>query len=502
VDEGEYVISKTEITTVEEKMEFIVGERKIREEESWHAPEIPPPPTITYRDDDWFVLLDVIPRKTTYVPPGTAKIPLHLKLCLALCLLLLLKQFLFISVAFKGQDQMEAESFVSVAGAAADEIREVVVEERKIIEEAPRHPQEILLQPVTERDDDWFVLLDVVPRVASYVPPGTATILLHLNLCFVLHLLLVLKLFLSILVFLKERDQMEAESFVSVIGTSADQEIREVVVEERKIIEEAPRQPQEILLQPVTERDDDWFVLLDVVPRVASYVPPGTATTPLQFKLCLALCLLLLLKLFLFISVTFKGQDQMDAESFVSVIGTSADQEIREIIVEERKIIEEAPRQPQEILLQPVTERDDDWFVLLDVFPRVASYVPPGTATTLLHLNLCFVLHLLLVLKLSLSILVFLKERDQMEAESFVSVAGAAAHEIREVAVEERKIIEEAPRRPQEILLQPMTDRDDDWFVLLDVVPRETSYVPPGTAAIPCTASQLYKKQVIILILK
>ncbi|XP_071325079.1 uncharacterized protein [Trachinotus anak] len=367
VDEGEYVISKTEITTVEEKMEFIVGERKIREEESWHAPEIPPPPTITYRDDDWFVLLDVIPRKTTYVPP----------------------------VAFKGQDQMEAESFVSVAGAAAHEIREVVVEERKIIEEAPRHPQEILLQPVTERDDDWFVLLDVVPRVASYVPP----------------------------VFLKERDQMEAESFVSVIETSADQEIREIIVEERKIIEEAPRQPQEILLQPVTERDDDWFLLLDVVPRVASYVPP----------------------------VTFKAQDQMDAESFVSVIGTSADQEIREIIVEERKIIEEAPRHPQEILLQPVTERDDDWFLLLDVFPRVASYVPP----------------------------VFLKERDQMEAESFVSVAGAAAHEIREVVVEERKIIEEAPRRPQEILLQPMTDRDDDWFVLLDVVPRETSYVPP-----------------------
>lgn len=68
VDEGEYFTSKTEITTVEEETEIIVEERKIREEEVWRIPEIPPPQTITERRD-------VIPRETPYVPPGIAKIP-------------------------------------------------------------------------------------------------------------------------------------------------------------------------------------------------------------------------------------------------------------------------------------------------------------------------------------------------------------------------------------------------------------------------------------------
>lgn len=83
-----------------------------------------------------------------------------------------------------------------------------------------------------------------------------------------------------------------------------------------------------------------------------------------------------------------------------------------------------------------------------------------------------------------------------MDAESFVSVVGTAAdEEIREVVAEERKIIEEAPRHLEEIPQQPVTNRDDDWFVLLDIVPRETSYVPPGITKLPCTTSQLYQSK-------
>ncbi|XP_053287728.1 uncharacterized protein LOC128448899 isoform X3 [Pleuronectes platessa] len=367
VEKGECFISKPETTAVLEKTEIIIEERIIREEQAWSAPEIPSPQTITDREDDWFVLLDVIPRETPCVPP--------------------------VSVVIKERGQMEAESIVSVGGAAADEIREVVVEERKIIEEAPRRLQEIAQRPVTDRDDDWFVLLDVVPRETPYVPP----------------------------VILKERDPMEAESFVSVVGSAADEGIKVVVVEERKIIEEAPTL-QEITQQPVPERDDDWFVLLDGVPRETPYVPP----------------------------VILKERDPMEAESIVSVAESAADEEIKVVVVEERKIIEEAPTL-QEIVQQPVPERDDDWFVLLDGVPRETPYVPP----------------------------VILKERDLMEAESFVSVARTAAEEeIKVLVVEERKIIEEAPTL-QKIAQRPVTNREDDWFVLLDVVPRETSYVPP-----------------------
>lgn len=45
---------------------------------------------------------------------------------------------------------------------------------------------------------------------------------------------------------------------------------------------------------------------------------------------------------------------------------------------------------------------------------------------------------------------------------------------------------EEQMKLPMQIFLQPritqsVRERDDDWFLLLDVVSRETSYVAPGT---------------------
>lgn len=91
------------------------------------------------------------------------------------------------------------------------------------------------------------------------------------------------------------------------------------------------------------------------------------------------------------------------------------------------------------------------------------------------------------------------EERAPTEAESFVSgVETAAVEEIREAVAEERKIIEAAPERPQEIPLQSAAGREDDWFVLLDVVPQETSYVPPGIATILCAAALLYQKEAFV----
>lgn len=65
---------------------------------------------------------------------------------------------------------MDDDSSVSVVGAA--QVEKVVVEERQITQEPPRYLQEIPQQPVADRDDDWFVLLDVLLRKTAYVPPG------------------------------------------------------------------------------------------------------------------------------------------------------------------------------------------------------------------------------------------------------------------------------------------------------------------------------------------
>ncbi|KAG8010144.1 Protein 4.1 [Nibea albiflora] len=380
VDEDEYFASTAEVAAVEEKTEIIVEEREITEEEVWRAPDVPPAQTVTERDDDWFVLLDVIPRGTAYVPP----------------------------VALKEREPTDAESFASVVGTAADvAIREVVAEERKIIEEAPRRVPDIPpAETLTERDDDWFVLLDVIPRETPYVPPVT----------------------------LKESDPMDAESFVSVVGTAADEVVREVVAEERKIIEEAPRRLPEIPRQPVTDRDDDWFVLLDVVPRGTSYVPP----------------------------VAVAQRVEVSPEERVSLAETTtvSRREKRVVFVIDTEM-KQVPSEKRAVALpQAVRETEDDWFVLLDVPAREPSYVPPVTKA----------------------------EYVQVYPEESISTVTETIRESRkEVVVEEVVMQKEEKKLPKQIIpvqqkiSLPVREIDDDWFLLLDVVPRETAYVPPVT---------------------
>lgn len=64
--------------------------------------------------------------------------------------------------------------------------------------------------------------------------------------------------------------------------------------------------------------------------------------------------------------------------------------------------------------------------------------------------------------------------------ESVSSVVELTTVEQRE---ERRVTVMEEERRQEEVILppQPSREMDDDWFVQLDVVPRETSYIPPGT---------------------
>ncbi|XP_018543577.2 uncharacterized protein LOC108890900 isoform X12 [Lates calcarifer] len=300
--------------------------------------------------DVWFILFDRPPYKAVFQPP----------------------------VILEGQDQKEAESFVSVVGAAADEeIREVVVEERKIIEEAPRYLQEIPQQPVTERDDDWFVLLDIVPRETSYVPPVAVV----------------------------ERAQVSPEERISVIevATIEQREKRvEFVVEDREIKQELIEKPVVAPPQAVREIEDDWFVLLDVPVREPSFVPP----------------------------VTVAEYVQVYPEEGVSAAAKTIAVELRkEVVIEETVMQREEKKLPTQIIPelkipQPVRERDDDWFVLLDVIPRETSYVPPVSLASV---------------------------EPQIEVKSV-----------------EQKVqqVDQIRWQPS----QPLPEREDDWFVLFDAV--------------------------------
>lgn len=75
--------------------------------------------------------------------------------------------------------------------------------------------------------------------------------------------------------------QVYLEERVSTVAETITVSRKEVVVQETVVQKEdkmLSKQmfPEQKISQPVRERDDDWFLLLDVVPRETAYVPPGT----------------------------------------------------------------------------------------------------------------------------------------------------------------------------------------------------------------------------------
>ncbi|KAM8734767.1 uncharacterized protein AB9X84_023470 isoform 12-T13 [Acanthopagrus schlegelii] len=388
VIEGEYITSTTEITTADEETEVIVEERKITEEEVWRIPEIPPPETATERDDDWFVLLDVVSRETPYVPP----------------------------VTLKERDALDTKSFVSVVQTAPDEeIREVVAEERKIIQEAPRLLQEIPQQPVTDRDDDWFVLLDVVPRETSYVPP----------------------------VAVAQRVEVSPEERVSLVETTTIERIEkrvEVVVATTEKEKDLSEKQEVVLPQAVREIEDNWFVLLDVAARESSFVPPVTMGDYAQVY-----------------------REERIATVVETTPTTTATEAItvesrKEVVIEEIVVQKVDKKFPTLIISEQkvsLRERDDDWFVLLDVVRREPSFVPPVTMA---------------------------KYSQVYPEERISTVMETITVESRKEFVVEETVVPKFPKQiiPEQKISQPVSEREDDWFVLLDVAARETSFVPPA----------------------
>lgn len=56
---------------------------------------------------------------------------------------------------------------------AVEKWTDVVVKETVTLKHDEKLPEQKLLHPVRNRDDDWYLLLDMAYRVESYIPPGT-----------------------------------------------------------------------------------------------------------------------------------------------------------------------------------------------------------------------------------------------------------------------------------------------------------------------------------------
>uniref|UniRef100_A0A3P9N2X7 Protein 4.1 n=2 Tax=Poecilia reticulata TaxID=8081 RepID=A0A3P9N2X7_POERE len=360
-----------------------VAKRQVGEEEIQEQTRILQQPALVERVDDWFVLLAGPPTETKYVEAVAMKEAQ-------------MDEGQFVSVVEVSEDykveieerqmiqetqretwiepvtikeaQMDEGQFVPVAEVSED--YKVVVEERQITQESPRCLKEI--QSVTERDDDWFALLDVPPRQTTYIEPVSLSGGVS-------------------------KSQIERVPAVD----QGDKRV-EIFVEdtERKQI---PRQAE-----------DDWFSLLDLPDRGTSLLQPASMPEYVQI---------------------------LPKEKKATVTVSEAVERTREVVVVVKETVTQKhdKKPPEQIMLYPVSHRDDDWYLLLDIPPKVESYIPP------------------------------------------VSVPEPA--KISPVVPVEAKRVEQRlyPISPQPF--QPLPETDDDWLMLFDIVCDKPVIIPTAAPA-------------------
>ncbi|XP_036071888.1 titin isoform X5 [Oryzias melastigma] len=317
LDGRDYISSKTEMTA-----EVRVTERQMHE-------QILHGPPVLGGEDDWFMLLEVTPRGTPPTPP----------------------------VPLKERVQIEEKVFVSVVG-AAEEVR-AVVEESQLMQEEPSRVFKGISEPsVRGREDDWFVLLVSTPKQTTYEPPvtkvtpvkrvpvieepapkqreemmefvGKVTEIQQMpsvedDWFVLLALPLREPSFVPPVSPEEERAQVSKKVQIFAVAEAVTVKSRREIVTEENLKQKEDE-------KPLRERDDDWFLLLEVVPKVESYVAP--VSLPLVPKI--------------YADVSTKAEHAELKYSTDTV----------------------------QIKPQPVADRDDDWFILFDVDPKKALTTP------------------------------------------------------------------------------------------------------------------------------
>lgn len=235
----------------------------------------------------------------------------------------------------------------------------------------------------------------------------------------------------------------------------------------------------ETLQQPVRDRDDDWFVLLDVASRKLSFVPPGSTLLHLCFKAAIFdFCLILFSSAFMSGAVSQGVPVPVgDSVPVVKTETTEWKEQTIEAAIDETKL-------EQEIFL-PQTEKEDLWFVLLDVPNRESLFVPPGMKPLVIPGVFSNAWHQCCDSGrlLCLTVVAMADYAEVYPAES-IPVEAQSVPSVLEVVVEEMVVQKKDTVRPESAVKQEVKqsfrERSDDWFLLLDVVSRETAYVPPG----------------------
>lgn len=140
------------------------------------------------------------------------------------------------------------------------------------------------------------------------------------------------------------------------------------------------------------------------------------------------------------------------------------------------KEITEEYREGKELTPLAVREVQDDWFALLGVPIRVTKIVPQGIHLRLLLLLCCPPL-VSVVLIISLSLVTTVEDVKVYCGDRIVP----AVQSRNMFTMQREENLLPIQNIPEVKISQPMRQRDDDWHLLLDVIPRETVFVSPGT---------------------
>uniref|UniRef100_A0A671MUI0 SAB domain-containing protein n=2 Tax=Sinocyclocheilus anshuiensis TaxID=1608454 RepID=A0A671MUI0_9TELE len=339
--------------------------------------------------------------------------------------------FIIFDVSPEGSVPLTLSNLQSPTANLYEEIREEVIQSRVRTEEVQRmkqervtvedrRPQPVILEPRTaqpQRDveDDWFIIFDVSPKESEplvYPQLQAPTVELY--------------------------EETKEEVIQSRVRT--EEQVIEVMTVSTKEQIIVPEKKRTSIIQtpqfPVMPRDfdDDWLQLFDKVPYEQKSFPSDVRGRD------------------------FEVREPIKDQRVQRVV----DEQMREkrLITEEKRVIIDEHRERADVVPQMipvgVREVDDDWFELLDAAPPEMRSVP--------------------------SVAVATEERRMKEQED-----RRVRQQQMRVREEEEKRLRELEKRKQELELrraqpavtvkteaQPQIEKDDDWFILFDVSPKET----------------------------
>ncbi|XP_055084148.1 uncharacterized protein LOC117383366 isoform X4 [Periophthalmus magnuspinnatus] len=279
---------------------------------------------------------------------------------------------------------------------------EVLAEELKIEDEGwvERTPQAPL--PSVLRADDWFVLFDVVPRIVPHKQPATT------------------------LMPVVEVETEKKDVFPEVPTVKMIEEV--VVVESGKM-----KAQNEAIVLPaaVNKVEDDWFVLFDPSPKVMLYMQPV-------------------------IEIDKPAVDDYHKEEIISS-ETTSEKVVMDTSIIIKKELSKIKTNEQKIT-QPAQQRGDDSLLLFDVAVKTTPHRPPVVAVA---------------------------SYGQAYVEETTTVKQMTRISVKEMT-EEKEVIVRPVRK--EKISPTLRKIDDDWFVLFFAAPKETSFKPtvvPAAQIIP-----------------